>query len=398
MVWFILIALCLIGGSTVVLLFPFFKNSVHPQKSEDQTEINLRILRRELQIAKEELDKGLMTEAQWEVIKADLEKRTLVEVMQTKNHQESPTKASRSKILPISLAILTPCIILGLYLLLGNPLALQVQKDPQLVQIEAMVKQLESKLKENPGNSQGWMFLGRSYVTLGRFTEAKMAYKKAIELDPKNANLFADLADLVAYQQKSINTEALEYVAKALQIEPTNPKALAIRGSSFFDQKQYAQALADWKLALKALPANDTEFRSGLTSSILETEELLHPSKSSKNASNTVLKGVVSLSPALKANTDPNDTVFIYARAQEGPKMPLAIQKIRVAELPYQFELSDQQAMSPSMALSKFNEFTVIARISKSGNASPQAGDLLGQKEHIKIGASNLSITIDHAQ
>jgi cytochrome c-type biogenesis protein CcmH len=235
---------------------------------------------------------------------------------------------------------------------------------------------------------------------MNRLTEAKMAYQKAIALDPKNDNLLADLADLTAFQSKSINAEALEYLNQALTINPKNPKALALRGSAAFDQKNYAAAIKDWTLAVAVLDPKDQEFISGLKNSIQEAQELQKKNNSSAKTqmSSNILVGKVSVTGKLLTQVSPTDTVFIYARAANGPRMPLAIMRFTANELPRSFELNDSQAMSPQMSLSKFNTFSVIARISKSGNATPQTGDLIGEIENVPLGTKNIVLVIDKIQ
>jgi cytochrome c-type biogenesis protein CcmH len=87
--------------------------------------------------------------------------------------------------------------------------------------------------------------------------------------------------------------------------------------------------------------------------------------------------------------------VFIFAQAAQGPKMPLAIVRKQVKDLPYPFSLDDSMAMSPAMKISSFPDVVVAARVSKSGNAMPQAGDLEGTSKPVKLGASGLAVVID---
>jgi cytochrome c-type biogenesis protein CcmH len=107
--------------------------------------------------------------------------------------------------------------------------------------------------------------------------------------------------------------------------------------------------------------------------------------------------GTVKLAPSLAANAAPTDTVYIFARPAQGSKMPLAILKRQVKDLPASFALDDSMAMSPSLALSNFSEVVVGARISRSGNAMPQSGDLEGLSPPVKIGATGLTVLIDRA-
>ena len=119
------------------------------------------------------------------------------------------------------------------------------------------------------------------------------------------------------------------------------------------------------------------------------------PAKVGPPAAGASLDGTVSLSGALVGKAAPTDTVFVFARAAEGPRMPLAIMRFQVKDLPARFHLDDSLAMSPAMTLSKFPEVVVGARVSKSANATPQSGDLQGISPIVKVGAMGVAIVID---
>jgi cytochrome c-type biogenesis protein CcmH len=396
MTLFIVLAVLIMAIAILILLLPFLRTI--STSSVDQSQSNLLILQESLANLEKEFQDGLLTAEQYAVQKTEIEMRTVEEVVNVKDVKSPLQKQSRW--LSSGLIIAIPLAVVGLYLILGNPAAIFVEKDPQAKQIEEMVSQLERKLKAEPTNVDGWMFLGRSYAAMNRLPEAKMAYQKAIALDPKNDYLLADLADLTAFQNKSINAEALGYLDQALLINPKNAKALALRGSAAFDQKNYAAAIKDWKLAITALDSKDQEFINGLQNSIQEAQSLMKaPVKTSTDkVALAQVSGKVSLSPQFLAKIEPTDTVFIYARASSGPRMPLAILRLTAKELPRAFELNDSLAMSPQMALSKFNEFTIVGRISKSGNAIAQPGDLIGEIERVPLGTKNISLVIDKIQ
>ena len=118
------------------------------------------------------------------------------------------------------------------------------------------------------------------------------------------------------------------------------------------------------------------------------------PSAASSSASGRNVTGQVSLSASLKAKTSPNDVVFIYATPANGDRMPLAIFKTTVAQLPFNFTLDDTSAMAPDRKLSGAGEVMVKVRVSKSGNAMPQPGDFSGSLGPVKVGAQGLKLEI----
>ena len=399
MIWFIAIAILMIGLCTIYLIYKVLPRTVQKNSSvvsSNQMEINLNILREALISLEKEYQEGLINQDQFENAKADLERRALDENIQS--HTDSSKKLSNKW--AILIGLLLPTSALVLYLLIGTPRALlepelsSTPQRPSAAQIDAMVEKLAKHMQDNPSDVSGWMMLGRSYTALNRLPEAEIAFKKALALEPKNADLMADLADLMAYMKQSAQGEPKLLIQKALQLDPNNLKALALSGSVAFEEKNYAKAIEYWQHALKLTQADD-DFAQGLRSSISNAQEKSGIKSATSSAS---ISGIVSLAPALAKQTNPEDTVFIYARASQGPKMPVAIMKIKVSELPYQFTLDDRLAMSEQVSISKFQEFTVTARISKSGNAMPQAGDLFGQLNQVRLGSKSLNLIINDAQ
>ena len=397
MTLFIILAVSIIAITVLVICWALLKKS--NSNDINRSESNLTILQENLNSLEKDLSEGTISPEQYDFHKSELEQRTVDEVIHLQENQGKKNSEDFGKWLPYLLIGLIPLVVVSLYVILGNPGAIFVQKDPQAKQIEEMVSQLEERLQKEPNNIDGWMFLGRSYAAMNRLVEARMAYQRAISLDPKNDHLLADLADLISYQQKGINAEALEYVDQALKINPKNPKALALRGSAAFDQKNYTSAIKDWNLAISGLDPRDQEFINGLKDSIAEAQSKLKPSSSDKNQTvKAQVSGTVLLSDELKSKTNPQDTVFIYAKALSGPKMPLAIVRIQVKDLPYSFELNDSQAMTPQMSISQFKEIGVFARVSKSGNALTQPGDFIGEIENVQLGAKQLRLMINKVQ
>ena len=312
-------------------------------------------------------------------------------------------------------------LALGIYGFLGNIQALdpanlqaKAEAEPSREQIEAMVNALATRLEALPANQPGdpkaWEMLARSYAAMQRFPQASKAYKRAIELSPNNAQLLADQADVLAMLQgQSAAGEPTRLIEQALKLDPDNLKALALAGSAAFERSDFTTAVRYWTQARTLAPAG-SEFAIGLDRSLEEARVAsgvpVSPasgstvSKAVTTPVDTVgrIQGKVSLAPALAGKVQPNDTVFIFARAFEGPRMPLAILRRKASELPISFILDDSTAMSDEMKLSKFPLVVVGTRVSKSGNAMPQSGDLVGQSGSVKLGSSGLGIVIDTVQ
>ena len=270
-------------------------------------------------------------------------------------------------------------------------------------QITAMVEKLAAKLKDKPDDADGWSMLARSYSTLNRHADALKAYKKAMDLRKEDASLVADYADSLAVNNnRTLEGEPMKFVERALKLDPRNLKALFLAGTYAFDKKDYAGAVKYWEKAAQAAPA-DNAFVQQIQPAIAEARQLggLPPAAQpldslSKPAAvgKGSVSGTVTLSAALTKQATAEDTVFVFARPANGSRMPLAILRKQVKDLPLQFTLDDSMAMSPASALSGASKVIVGARISKSGNAMPQPGDLSGQTAEVDVGATGLKVEI----
>jgi len=270
-------------------------------------------------------------------------------------------------------------------------------------QIQQMVDQLAERLKSKPDDADGWVMLARSHVALGQHAQAVAAFRQATRLVPDDSALLADFADALAMsQERGLQGEPMALVERALKIDAKNVKALSLAGTNAFDNKDYARAVSYWEKAV-ALEPPGSAFSQQLNSGIAEarqlggmpTATLLAADAAPSITGGASVSGTVSLPPELASRVSPNDTVFIFARAVQGSRMPLAILRKQVKDLPLKFVLDDSLAMSPEMKLSTVQSVVVGARISRSGNAMPQPGDLQGLSAPVNVGSSTVRIDID---
>ena len=281
-------------------------------------------------------------------------------------------------------------------------------------QITAMVERLAERLKERPDDVQGWSMLGRSYIALGRKDDAMKTYAEALRRFPKNADLMADYADsLAALNDHQMGDDAMKWVERALKLDPRNIKGLALAGTYAFDHGDFKGAVKYWQALADAGPADNpivqqmapalAEARDKAGLPPLASALPVAPAGSATEAGTTTattgtVRGTVTLGPALRGRAQADDTVFVYARDASGAsRMPLAILRKQVRDLPLQFTLDDSMAMSPNARLSAAGPVVVEARISKSGNAMPQPGDLRGTSAPVSPGGGPVKITISDA-
>jgi cytochrome c-type biogenesis protein CcmH len=378
----------------------------------------LSLLREQLAATARDRDAGRIDAATAERLHAEISRRLLEE------HAQSPAAWRTDPARGSAWAVMAgmPLLAVGLYLALGNPAALsqppRVAAGPQptMTQVESMVSQMMQALEARAQSAESraedgpaWAMAARTLASLQRFKEADQAFARALALTPNDANLLADRADVLSLLQgQNPEGEPMRLIERALRIDPNQPKALALAGSVAFKRGDMATAITHWRRAIANLPP-ESEFARGLTQSLQEalatqaasapgTSPRLPATVSPMAAAAGSIRGRVSLTPALRAQVQPNDTVFIVARAAQGPRMPLAIVRLRVADLPADFTLDDSSAMSPQMRLSTFPDVVISARISRSGQALPEPGDLVGAPVQTRIGQRGVELRIDRVQ
>jgi len=413
----------LLVAALALLLPPLLRKDRSKNAAISQDDVNLAIVRDQIAELDADLAARNLDPAQHERARKELEKRLLSDV--SNPAPVTATKGGRITVVLISVAL--PLLGIGLYLLLGNPKATTLQnapeapmaatKNPHAVtpdQIEGMVAKLAARLETTPDDAQGWSMLAQSYAVMGRYQDAAKAYARLVKLVPDNAQLLADQADVLAMvQQGSFDGEPAKLVARALALDPNNVKALALAGSAAFDKQDYAGALTHWRRMQSQLPA-DSEMAQSLAASILEAQKLAGGSTPPRPQMGTptapqktpppvaqapatgkpVISGQVDIDPALKGQVAATDTVFVFVRAAEGPRMPLAALRKQVRDLPIEFSFDDAASLSADKTLSSVPKLLVLARISKSGDAIAKPGDIEVASDVLAPGAKDIKLRL----
>ena len=377
---------------------------------------NLGILRDQSSEMEVDLRNGLLTQDAYEQGKRELQGRLIDEVKITEQPAIRPPR-NPAKTLAMVMLLLLPLFTVALYYQVGTPKALlpgattNAVDNSSLITTDEGLKDLEDELGSNPENAQGWFRLANSYIAMKRYSEASKAYEQLVKQVPDEAQLWANYADIYAMANgKSLQHEQVKkFLNQALDIDPDNITALALSGSAAMQGKDYVTAITQWQTMVGLLQPGSPEEQQ-FSASIQEARNLLAAEPggeerlaklpatgavSEQATSAEAIAGTVTLSPELAAQVTPDDIVFILARAAQGPKMPLAVMKKQVKDLPLQFSLDDSMAMQPQLKLSGFDQVVVVARVSRSGNPMAQAGDLEGLTKAVKPGVKGLNLTID---
>lgn len=386
------------------LLRPLLRR-VSAVSSASRQALNSAIYRDQLAELERDRADGSLAESDFEQARVELQRRLLEDAAVA----DAPSVAPRSaKHTALTVALVLPLAAALMYTWLGNPAAMRsVEAQHQVTagQMDEMVAKLDARLQKNPNDPQGWAMLGRTYKALGRFDEAEKAFMRAGDLMNSDAVLLAEYADLLAVRANgNLEGRPLQLVKQALKIDPDNFMALALAGTAAYNRKDFPEASRYWNQLLTLLPPESEDAKS-LSATLAEiggkpaTQAAGQPAAKTATGkpgpSNMAISGNVTLAPALAAKVQPGDSLFIYARPVTGPRMPLALLRKQAGDLPLNFTLDDSMAISPDMKLSGASEVKLEARVTKSGQAIRQPGDLIGESGPVKIGAKGIKLIID---
>lgn len=413
---FSIVAVLLMAAALLFILPTLLRKEAVVNRHALHDEVNLTVLRDQLRELDADLTAGAIDATGYASARQELERRVAEDVQPA---AASIGAAPDKRWSAVAVGVAVPAIAISLYFLLGSPAGLdptqvaapkdQAQQVTQ-EQIVQMVSKLAQHLKDKPDDVKGWSMLARSYNALGRFDEAVDAYARLVKLAPGNADLLVEYADALGMSMnKSLQGEPEKLIVRALAADPQNIRALALSGSAAFERHDYQGAVTQWKKILVLVPSESDIARSTM-SNIGEAQGLAGkpgtaqipgaaapsaPAVAAPAAAAAEVSGAVELDAALRAQVADTDTVFIFARAVEGPRFPLAVLRKQVKDLPASFILDDSMSMVPNAKLSGYPMVVVGARISKSGSATPSAGDFEGMTEPVRPGAKGLKIRIN---
>ena len=399
--WFYLSATLMALLAAAFAAWPLLRSRRTNRAAPEHDAANVAVYSDQLSELQSDLSNKLLTQAQFDLARNELERRVLQDVPAQQGGAEKVNNKT-APYLGIALALAIPLGGALLYYKLGNPGAMiSPPVDPalaQLQQVQALLPKLEQRLREKPDDVTGWTMLGKANMALEHYPEAVNAYAKLTALTPQDAQAYADYADALAMANgQTLLGKPRALIAQALKLDPNNGKARYLAGFAALEAGQPKEAIVHWEKLLKQIPP-DSPGAAMLQEKLaqLKHSEEAAPLAGAKNsvANGATISGQVRLAATLRQFAAPQDTLFVFARALSGPKMPLALLKAQVKDLPVNFSLDDSMAMSPQMKLSNFPEVVIVARVSKSGTALTQPGDLEGVSAPVKLGAKQVTVEI----
>ena len=392
---FLIPALLLLILVLVLLLRPFFFPAKESATSRRQ--MNAAIYREELDKLAADRLSGAVDAASYEQAHAEMRQR----LFQDTDEADDQAVLGSPKKTIIGICIFVVLLSAGFYFFLGDASRIaekNAERPMTQESVEKMVAEFAAKMEKEPNNLQGWAMLARSYRILGRNAEAEKAYIRAGSFVDADPQLLADYADVLAANANgNFAGKPLQLINKALALDPNNLLALWLSGTAAFNAQNYKVAVQSWEKLAKQLPPDTDEARA-IAASIAEARSKggLAPA-SAPVISDKGVSGKIDIAPDLKSNIKVGDVLMVIAR-KPGERMPVAVLKTPVTAFPISFVLNDALAMSPNALISQLPVVSVEVRISKTGMAMPESGDLISTPQTIKVGTTNTRLKIDQVR
>ena len=397
---FVLVAVLLLIVVLAIVVRPLWRTAADvAPTAADRRAANLAIYRDQLAELERDRDDGSLAEADFVAARSELQRRLLDEAQP----DAGVARASGGRKTAYALLAALPLLSIAGYLVLGRPQALDpanTQPRMSAQQIDSMLVQLEEKLKANPDDLKGWVMLARSYKVLGRMADAAQAYSHGGALLDGDPVLLADYAEVLSQVNGKFDGKPTELLAAALKIDPLEPQALFLSGAAASERKDFAAVADYWGRLLPQLEAGSEEAKS-LGEAVDKARAIAEGKVAAPEPAAPApekVSGEVTLSGKVAAQAQPDDLLFVFARAGEGSRMPLAVVRAKVADLPLSFAFDDTMALPGGQKISDLPAITIEARVAKSGQAQSVSGDLYGSVSGVKPGSGGIKVVIDQVQ
>ena len=367
-------------------------------------EVNLQLARHRLIELESDVASGRLDAADYPNARSELERSLLSDIGDDVAHEPPSRRALPTAVF---IGLIFPFAAAGLYLMFGTPEVLKADythapspktiSEEKLPPVAVLIEQLEKKVTQNPNDLRGLLLLTNAYMSLRRYADAVPLFERWLELDANNADLLARYADALAMANNGdLTGKPTALLQRALQINPNQIQALWLAAMAADEQHDLSAALVHLT-HLQGLVVDNKEAHQEVTAMIASARSraatsgiTLSPTSSIDTALNPSeppprLSILVELDPAVEQKVNTTDTLFVYARPISGSKMPIAITRRRAVEFPLRVILDDSLAIMPSQKLSDVEQVEIVARISRTGNAMPTRGDVIGVTRPVTV-------------
>jgi len=401
MTLFLALAAALVLLALALVIVPLLR---HPGPS-GPADATLAVLADRLRELDAERAAGTLSDDEHRHARQELERQALLSEQQAQTDDRGNLRTNWGAALVT--AIVLPLGVALLYAGVGQPSAItggatlaQTPEGAHPPQDRAIAA-LSERLARDGSDAEGWVLLARSYFQIGQIDAALQAYRKASQLQADNPDLWVEYANtLASANQRDLSGEPQRMVERALQLDPDNLNALAFAGLAAMQRGERELAARHWRHLQAQLP-EDSDDRARIGEWIARAQGQAAPvqvadaNRPPQPAGKPEIRGTVTVNAALASKIAAADTLFVFARAANGPPMPLAAVRTRAAGWPVAFTLDDSSAMAEGLALSTQSHVDIVARVSRLGNASAQPGDIEGRIERVALGSQDVRVVLD---
>lgn len=404
--WIILLLMLLVA--VVILIYPLLR--VRPSEALAYKDSNLGLYDDKLAELEADLGEGRIEHEQYQLARQEIDRELLQDVPVENRDTAAVHYAARIKrqpVLAMMISVFIPMLAFLVYMQLGmhtstgmQQTQMQAQAQAQsrqqenIASVEQMTRQLAARLQQQGGSLEEWSMLGRAYKHIGQYVLSAEAFAQAVKINP-SAQLMLEQSEVIALaNNQTFTPEARDLVKRALEMEPENVNVLWFAGVAEFQAGNYRNSI-DHLSKLSAQAKQDQEINRSLRlyiekarnaliaagEAVPTTNEILGSSASPAQSAGTgaSVQVKVEINDEVRSRFSDGDAVFVYAKAAAGPKMPLAVQRLTLAQLPTTVTLDDSMAMMEGMNMSAFGSVVVSARVTTTGSAIAKAGDYIGQ-------------------
>jgi len=288
------------------------------------------------------------------------------------------------------IAVVIPLVAIGLYLYWGQSqlVAKRYAQQQQATKLrkelgspEQVILRLQQHLEEEPASEQGWYLLGKLYFSQQQFDKAVTAYARLKQLQPDNPDFLVQYAQALYFAaQHNMSPEIHSVLQQVLRLDPENGLAINLLAIDAYRNANYQTAIGYWQRLLDQYSPNSDDYQA-IATAIENARLALERQAPAKQPTKLAFQVEVRLADSLKGRVSGEETVFVYAREATGSAMPLAITRVKAHELPIKLTLSEDMAMSSSRTLADVKKINIVARVSRSHQAMPNKGDLIGKSQ-----------------
>lgn len=379
--------------SSIFILWPLlsrWKNQKKALREAVRDDLHIAVRDDRVQELEATLALGDISRDELESLHDDLEKTIALEA-QSGDPSFAVALGTKTRVSLVGVCLCAPFFVLLVYSFIGAKsdweitqiaTSLQTAEGANTENRKRLVSKIHDRLEETPENGHLWFLLGSTAVGMGDYEEAVNAYRELKEIHPESPLVLAEYAQALFLRGgNTITPDVRIYTKKALELSPNLPIALGLAGIDAFQAGMYTQAILTWQRAVKQLDPSSTASKvltQGIASAQIALKQTGGEKKQTPQAAAVTKLGSLKVRVALGKEVSGlkgGETVFVYARAWKGPRMPLAIQKFKASELPKDIELTAEMAMAEGMDIHSVSQLEVVARVSLSGGAAPQSGD-----------------------